>query len=300
MDPAVKTCPFWQLPQASEYNWTLVFAALNTKALRTSSTVKLGNGSVNWEHRSKVGHNAGCGCLEPGMQRQLWRREAEKMLLERAMGHLTPPPSQRRTHRKIWFQTHPPPVPSLSAAIRRLTVVCSFLVPEHCRGGGTFYTVNLKLEKMMFVNWQHLFGVDASARAWRDAVAVITTLPLFPESPQITLKWSAGWSVARILRVSVHRSLASGLDRRPSTCALKNGSPPLPLVMIGIHRHAALLLHFGKKLARRLTWVSVVTLDKVHILALRVAWIARRSNQWVLKEINPEYSLEGLMLKLKL
>ena len=33
---------------------------------------------------------------------------------------------------------------------------------------------------------------------------------------------------------------------------------------------------------------------------MRVLWTARRSNQSVLKEINPEYSLEGLMLKLKL
>ena len=33
---------------------------------------------------------------------------------------------------------------------------------------------------------------------------------------------------------------------------------------------------------------------------LRVPWIARRSNQFILKEISPEYSLEGLMLKLKL
>ena len=33
---------------------------------------------------------------------------------------------------------------------------------------------------------------------------------------------------------------------------------------------------------------------------LRVPWIARRSNQSSLKEISPEYSLEGLMLKLKL
>ena len=31
-----------------------------------------------------------------------------------------------------------------------------------------------------------------------------------------------------------------------------------------------------------------------------VPWTARRSNQSILKEINPEYSLEGLMLKLKL
>ena len=33
---------------------------------------------------------------------------------------------------------------------------------------------------------------------------------------------------------------------------------------------------------------------------LRVPWIARRSNQPILREINPEYSLKGLMLKLKL
>ena len=33
---------------------------------------------------------------------------------------------------------------------------------------------------------------------------------------------------------------------------------------------------------------------------LKVPWTARRSNQFILKEISPEYSLEGLMLKLKL
>ena len=32
----------------------------------------------------------------------------------------------------------------------------------------------------------------------------------------------------------------------------------------------------------------------------RVPWTARRSNQFILEEISPEYSLEGLMLKLKL
>ena len=36
------------------------------------------------------------------------------------------------------------------------------------------------------------------------------------------------------------------------------------------------------------------------IRCLTVPWAARRSNQSILKEINPEYSLEGLMLKLKL
>ena len=33
---------------------------------------------------------------------------------------------------------------------------------------------------------------------------------------------------------------------------------------------------------------------------MRVPWATKRSNQSILKEINPEYSLEGLMLKLKL
>ena len=33
---------------------------------------------------------------------------------------------------------------------------------------------------------------------------------------------------------------------------------------------------------------------------MRVPWTARRSNQSILKEISPDYSLEGLMLKLKL
>ena len=33
---------------------------------------------------------------------------------------------------------------------------------------------------------------------------------------------------------------------------------------------------------------------------MRVSWTARRSNQFILKEISPEYSLEGLRLKLKL
>ena len=35
-------------------------------------------------------------------------------------------------------------------------------------------------------------------------------------------------------------------------------------------------------------------------MLLRVPWTARRSNQSILKEISPDYSLEGLMLKLKL
>ena len=41
---------------------------------------------------------------------------------------------------------------------------------------------------------------------------------------------------------------------------------------------------------------AFVVLEKT----LESPWIARRSNQSILKEISPEYSLEGLMLKLKL
>ena len=41
-------------------------------------------------------------------------------------------------------------------------------------------------------------------------------------------------------------------------------------------------------------------IDAFELWCLRVPWTARRSNQSLLKEISPEYSLEGLMLKLKL
>ena len=47
------------------------------------------------------------------------------------------------------------------------------------------------------------------------------------------------------------------------------------------------------------TWLSDWS-DLIWRLLLRVPWTARRSNQSILKEINPEYLLEGLMLKLKL
>ena len=41
-------------------------------------------------------------------------------------------------------------------------------------------------------------------------------------------------------------------------------------------------------------------IDAFELWCVRVPWTARRSNQSILKEISPEYSLEGLMLKLKL
>ena len=58
--------------------------------------------------------------------------------------------------------------------------------------------------------------------------------------------------------------------------------------------------------ARVLEWVAIEhqRIDAFELWCwrrlLRVPWTARRSNQSILKEISPEYSLEGLMLKLKL
>ena len=58
--------------------------------------------------------------------------------------------------------------------------------------------------------------------------------------------------------------------------------------------------------ARVLEWVAISfsRLDAFELWCwrrlLRVPWTTRRSNQSILKEISPEYSLEGLMLKLKL
>ena len=63
-----------------------------------------------------------------------------------------------------------------------------------------------------------------------------------------------------------------------------------------------LVLMSGCELAYKETWVPknwcfwTVVLEKT----LRVPWTTRRSKQSILKEISPEYSLEGLMLKLKL
>ena len=47
------------------------------------------------------------------------------------------------------------------------------------------------------------------------------------------------------------------------------------------------------------SWTYIKKAERCWRRLLRVPWTARRSNQSILKEISPEYSLEGLMLKLK-
>ena len=51
---------------------------------------------------------------------------------------------------------------------------------------------------------------------------------------------------------------------------------------------------------KKAEWRRIDTFEQCWRRLLRVAWTARRSNLSILKEINPEYSLEGLMLKPKL
>ena len=55
----------------------------------------------------------------------------------------------------------------------------------------------------------------------------------------------------------------------------------------------------GVGLLRRLSTKELMLLNRGGGKDLNVPWTVRRSNQSTLKEISPEYSLEGLMLKLK-
>ena len=73
--------------------------------------------------------------------------------------------------------------------------------------------------------------------------------------------------------------------------------------MIHIHRH----IHNNKEDGCESWTIKKAERQRIDDFELccwrkifRVPWTARRSNQSVLKEIKPEYSLEGLMLKLKL
>ena len=50
---------------------------------------------------------------------------------------------------------------------------------------------------------------------------------------------------------------------------------------------------------KKARWQRIDAFELYWRRLLRVPWTARRSNQSILKEIRPEYSLEGLMLKLK-
>ena len=89
-------------------------------------------------------------------------------------------------------------------------------------------------------------------------------------------------------------SLDSIVKSRDSTLLTKVGIVQVmvfPVVMYGCESWTIKKAEHGRVDAFKLwCWRTL----------LRVSWTARRSNQSILKEISPEYSLEGLMLKLKL
>ena len=86
-------------------------------------------------------------------------------------------------------------------------------------------------------------------------------------------------------------------------CVLKSRDPPFPTKVHAIKGMFFPVVMYGYK-----SWTIKKTeherTDAFELWCwrrlLRVSWTARRSNQSILKEISPEYSLEGLMLKLKL
>ena len=59
-------------------------------------------------------------------------------------------------------------------------------------------------------------------------------------------------------------------------------------------------MHCAKYLIDASHQIAATPRDSSYNSILRAPWTARRSNQSILKEISPEYSLKGLMLKLKL
>ena len=76
-------------------------------------------------------------------------------------------------------------------------------------------------------------------------------------------------------------------------------SPPLLASDFSSEASSPLLAFIELKRTGALFWIDACTLWRWRRL-LRLPWTARRPNQSILKEVNPEYSLEGLKMKLKL
>ena len=119
---------------------------------------------------------------------------------------------------------------------------------------------------------------------------------LFSWTPKITVDGDCSHEVKRHLLLgrkamtNLHRVLKSrDMTLLTKVCIVK--ATVFPLVMYTCE-------HWTKKKAKRqrIDYFELWCWRRL----LRVPWTARRPNQSILKEINPEYSLEGLMLKLKL
>ena len=112
---------------------------------------------------------------------------------------------------------------------------------------------------------------------------------------KITADWACSHEIKRrlLLERKAMTNLNSILKSRDAallTKAHKVKSMVFPVGMYGCESWAIRKAQCRRTDAFKLCWERL----------LRVPWTARRSNQLILKEINPEYSLEGLMLKLKL
>ena len=88
-------------------------------------------------------------------------------------------------------------------------------------------------------------------------------------------------------------NLGSILKSRDITLATK--MPLIKAMVFRVVMYGCESWAIKKSWALKNLWFWTVVLDKI----LRLPWTARRSNQSILKEIGPEYSLEGLMLKLQ-
>ena len=133
------------------------------------------------------------------------------------------------------------------------------------------------------------------ANRWRKVEAVTDFISWAPKSlwmvtAAMKLKTLAPWK-------KIYNNLDSVLKSRDITlltkvCRVK--AMVFPVVMYGCHVCESLITkkaeHHRTDALKLWCWIRL----------LRVPWTARRSNQSVLKEINPEYSLEGLILKMKL
>ena len=121
-------------------------------------------------------------------------------------------------------------------------------------------------------------GKDDLQAEGSDFLSLIEQKPILGEELEVVDAWSLSWP----LKISPQLA-GVGVGVR---CLSLLAPSSVRLVRVGLQR----------KLSERIDTFELWCWRRL----LRVPWTARRSNQCILKEISPEYSLEGLMLKLKL
>ena len=113
------------------------------------------------------------------------------------------------------------------------------------------------------------------------------------QHPQITA--DDDWSHESRRHLLLERKALTNLDR-----ILKSRDITLPTKVCIVKAMACPAVMCGCVTQKKVECQRIDSLELWWWRHLRVLWTARRSKQSILKEINPDYSLEGLMLKLKL